>query len=59
MEFWLYLLLFYMPNIVETARDPMTGYLTPDVSAPKALVDWPRGGCPSPRPAATFSIDGR
>jgi len=32
MEFWLYLLLFYMPNIVETARDPMTGYLTPDVS---------------------------
>lgn len=30
MEFWLYVLLFAMPSLVESARDPISGPLVPD-----------------------------
>lgn len=33
MEFWLYVLLFSLPSIVESARDPITGPLAPDLFA--------------------------
>ena len=32
MEFWLYVLMMYMPSLVESARDPMNGYLAPSAA---------------------------
>ena len=32
MEFWLYLLLFYMPSLVESARDPVEGWLPSEIA---------------------------
>jgi len=32
MEFWLYVLLMYMPSLIETARDPMNGYVAPNAT---------------------------
>ena len=61
MEFWLYVLMMYMPSLVESARDPMNGYLAPSAairnldcepSATRAPDAWIQGACRRPALAA-------